>query len=126
MLAKQIVLKETTENAWTNKPEMDLHRCPVRATVNVLRGKWKPLILYFLKGGQRRYGDLRGQLKGASEKVLVEQLRQLEQDGVVQRVVYPEVPPRVEYLITTYGYTLIPVLQQMADWGAGHRERRGS
>lgn len=117
------VRQTTSKEAWLNKPEMDLSRCPVRATIDVLSGKWKPLILYFLKSGQQRYAELRGQLKGSSEKVLVEQLRQLEKDGIVQRVIYPEVPPRVEYFITAYGYTLIPILQQMADWGACHQER---
>ncbi len=103
---------------------MSLANCPVRTTLNVLRGKWKPLLLLFLKPGSRRWGQLRSHLPEVSEKVLTQQLRELEHDGIVARSVHPTVPPQVEYSISPYGETLIVVLQQMADWGTNHRAQK--
>lgn len=100
-----------------------LSDCPVRTAVDVLSGKWKPLILYFLKDGRQRYSDLRKRISEPSEKVFVQQLRELERDGIVERFVYPEIPPRVEYCFTRYGETLAPILQQMAEWGENHGRR---
>ena len=105
---------------------MTLTECPVRTTIDVLEGKWKPIILFCLKSGKLRYSKLRAEVKEPSEKVFVEQLRQLERDGVIERISYPEIPPRVEYSVTGYGHTLLPLLQQMADWGNKHRERMAS
>ncbi|MDQ2710716.1 MAG: helix-turn-helix transcriptional regulator [Acidobacteriota bacterium] len=102
---------------------MTLTECPVRRTIDVLDGKWKPLILFSLKGGKLRYAKLRTEVREPSEKVLIEQLRQLEDEGIIERRSYLEVPPRVEYSITPYGNTLMPLLQGMADWGSKHRER---
>ncbi len=102
---------------------MRLTDCTVRTTIDVIEGKWKPLILNSLKAGAQRYAQLRASVPGASEKVLTGQLRQLETDGVITRTVYPDVPPRVEYRISDYGRTLMPILQAMADWGSGHRNR---
>ncbi len=107
----------------TGDVPMTLANCPVRATLDVLRGKWKPLILYLLKPAIRRYGDLRANLPEASEKVLIQQLRELERDGIVGREVYREIPPRVEYHVTPYGETLMDLLQLMANWGDLHRTR---
>jgi DNA-binding HxlR family transcriptional regulator len=101
---------------------MTLADCPVRTTLDVITGKWKPLILFFLKGGTQRYTALRAHLPTASEKVFIQQLRQLEQDQIVIRIVLPRIPPNVEYRISPYGETLISVLQQMADWGEAHRK----
>jgi DNA-binding HxlR family transcriptional regulator len=101
---------------------MTLADCPVRITLDVITGKWKPLILFFLKGGTQRYTALRAHLPTASEKVFIQQLRQLEQDQIVIRIVLPGIPPNVEYRISPYGETLISVLQQMADWGEAHRK----
>ena len=103
---------------------MDLAHCPVKATVDVIGGKWKTLILYFLKDGPRRYNALRRDLKGASHKVLTEQLRQLEKDGIVHRHALPGTIPSAEYSLAEYGKTLIPVLEAMAIWGAAHQEQR--
>jgi DNA-binding HxlR family transcriptional regulator len=102
---------------------MKLSECNVRVTIDVLEGKWKPLILHALKPGTQRYSDLRRSVFEPSEKVLIQQLRELEEDGIIDRVVYPEVPPRVEYSISPYGRSLILILRQMADWGEAHRER---
>ena len=104
---------------------MTLSECPVRTTLDVLRGKWKPLILFFLKENTRRYAELRSHLHEAPERVFIQQLRELERDQIIDRRVYPEVPPRVEYRISAYGGTLIGILQQMADWGQAHRARSG-
>lgn len=101
---------------------MTLADCPVRTTLDVITGKWKPLILFFLKGGTQRYTALRAHLPTASEKVFTQQLRQLERDLILIRTVLPGIPPNVEYRVSPYGETLISVLQQMADWGGAHRK----
>lgn len=103
---------------------MDLEQCPVKTTVDVIGGKWKTLILYFLKGGPVRYNALRRQLQGATQKVLTEQLRQLEQDGIVRRNLTAGRTPSAEYSLADYGRTLIPVLEAMADWGFAHQARK--
>ena len=100
---------------------MNEEDCPIRTTIEVIGGKWKPLILYYLKTGPQRFGELRRSAPGITQKMLTDRLRELERDGVVHREVYPEVPPKVEYSLTTYGQTLRPLLQMMADWGEQHR-----
>jgi DNA-binding HxlR family transcriptional regulator len=102
---------------------MKLADCPVKTTVDVLRGKWKPLILFSLKDGPRRYGELRRRVSGPSEKVLLQQLRQLEADGILERHTTPGKTPRVTYGFTAYGETLNTILGKMAAWGAAHRKR---
>lgn len=91
--------------------------CPVERTVNVIGGKWTLLILRDLFSGTKRFGELRASLTGISPKTLTERLRALEQDGIVVRKIYPEVPPRVEYSLTTSGQTLKPVIEGMREWG---------
>jgi DNA-binding HxlR family transcriptional regulator len=103
---------------------MDLSACPVKVTVDVVSGKWKPLIIFCLKPGTLRYSELRKQVPGPTHKVLTEQLRQLERDQIICRKIYPEVPPRVEYCLSSYGRTLTPVLQLMASWGEKHAGRK--
>jgi len=103
---------------------MDLASCPVKVTADVIGGKWKPLIIFCLKPGPLRYGELRKQMPGPTHKVLTQQLRQLERDQIVRRRVYPAVPPKVEYSLTTYGRTLTPILALMAKWGERHTERK--
>ena len=92
--------------------------CPAELALQVMRGRWKVLILRELADGTRRFSALRRSLEGISEKVLASQLRELEQAGVVHREVYPEVPPRVEYSLTEKGTDLIPVLEGLHAWGA--------
>ena len=108
----------------TENETISLANCPVRTTLDVLQGKWKPLLLEFLKPGPRRWAELHSHLPDVSEKVLTQQLRELERDGIISRLVHPTVPPQVEYSISPYGETLIVVLQQMADWGTNHRARK--
>lgn len=102
---------------------MKLSECPVRVTLDVLGGKWKPLVLQALKLGTLRYGEIRKSVPEPSEKVLIQQLRELEQDGILERTVHAETPPRVEYRLSPYGKSLGAVLQRLADWGANHRRR---
>ena len=94
--------------------------CPVQATTNVMAGKWKVLILWHLSLNPRRFAEIRDILPGVTEKVLAAQLRQLETDGVVSRLVSGDVPPRVEYRLTGAGEDLIPVMERMCGWGTKH------
>lgn len=94
------------------------YHCTVEATLDVIGGKWKPLILWHLGDDVLRFSELQKGLPGVNAKMLTKQLRELEEDGVLQRTVYPEVPPRVEYRITEFGKTLIPILRALCTWGA--------
>ena len=101
-----------------------LLNCPVTVTIAVIGGKWKPLILFhLLNDGVLRFAELRRKISGISERMLTQQLRELEADGIVHREVYPEVPPKVEYSITEYGETLRPVSEAMCRWGRNHMQR---
>ena len=92
----------------------------VQTTLKVLGGKWKLLILWNLKDERRRFSQLKRLIPSISEKMLIQQLRELEKDGVVHRHVYPQVPPKVEYSFTEYGRSLEPVLQVLCHWGEQH------
>jgi DNA-binding HxlR family transcriptional regulator len=96
------------------------YHCPVEAALDVIGGKWKPLILWALGDNVLRFSELQKELPGVNTKMLTKQLRELEEDGVITRTVYPEVPPRVEYAITDFGRTLIPILQALCNWGAAY------
>ena len=103
-----------------NKP----YRCGFELTLDLIGGKWKLLIIYFLAGRPvLRYGELRRCLPEVSERMLVKQLRELEQDGIVHRKVYGTVPPRVEYSLTEVGVSLIPIMNSLRDWGDGYDEK---
>jgi DNA-binding HxlR family transcriptional regulator len=97
--------------------------CPTEATVAAIGGRWKVVILWHLFGGTLRYSELRRKVTGISQKMLTEQLRELEGHGLVSRTVYAEVPPRVEYAATPLGESLRPVLTAMADWGSAHGQK---
>jgi DNA-binding HxlR family transcriptional regulator len=99
--------------------------CPVEATLKVLGGKWKVLILFHLDGKAKRFSELRRSIPGITEKMLTQQLKELESDGVVSRKVYPQVPPKVEYSITRHGKTLHPVIREMCKWGDEHNRMNG-
>jgi DNA-binding HxlR family transcriptional regulator len=101
------------------KKESMFH-CPVEATLSLIGGKYKPIILYHLIGHTLRFSELQRIMPQATQKMLTQQLREMEADGLIHREVFPEVPPRTEYSLTEYGATLEPVLKAMCDWGNEH------
>jgi len=102
---------------------LDYH-CPVEATLDVIGGKWKVVILYHLThDGTHRFAVLRRKIPGVSERMVTQQLRELEDDGIVHREVYAEGPPKVEYSLTDYGKTLRPITEVMCEWGTKHIRR---
>ncbi len=95
--------------------------CPIEHTVNLIGHKWKVLIIRnLLNNGTQRFSELSRGISGISQKMLTQQLKQLESDGIVDRKVYPEVPPRVEYSLTELGHSLKPILDSMNTWGVAH------
>ncbi|MGD0813817.1 MAG: helix-turn-helix domain-containing protein [Verrucomicrobiota bacterium] len=98
-------------------------RCHVETAIAVVGGKWKPWILWHLYDGVRRYGELRRLTPGITGKMLTQHLRELENDGVVDRKIYRQKVPKVEYSFTKYGETLRPLLKELCQWGAKHGER---
>ena len=91
--------------------------CAVEATLDLIDGKWKGVILYHLLFGTKRFNELRRMFPAASQRILTLQLRELERDGLVHREVYPQVPPKVEYSLTNLGRALKPILFLMREWG---------
>jgi DNA-binding HxlR family transcriptional regulator len=91
--------------------------CGLDATLKVIAGKWKPLILYFLLQGPNRYGALKRAIRDVSDKVLIQQLKELEADGILLRTDYKEVPPRVDYTLTPLGHSLAQALEPLCSWG---------
>lgn len=94
--------------------------CPVEVTLQLIGNKWKVLIIRELLVGTRRFGELNRGINGISQKMLTQQLRQMEKDGLVRRKVYAEVPPKVEYTLTSEGRSLEPVLEAMSQWGRNY------
>jgi DNA-binding HxlR family transcriptional regulator len=94
--------------------------CPVEATLELIGGKWKGIILYHLLDGKLRFSELKRLIPCVTQRMMTKQLRELEADGLVTRTVYAEVPPRVEYELTKVGKTLKPILQSLKKWGSGH------
>ena len=102
---------------------MEFVECPVAATLEVIGGKWKPLILFHLRDRPMRFSELRRMVPQATQKMLTQQLRDLERDGIIHRKVYAVIPPKVDYSLTDYGQTLKPLLALMCAWGSKHRSR---
>ena len=96
---------------------------PVNTTLKTIGGKWKPLILWHLEQKTLRFHEIMEAMPGVTQKMLTQQLRELEQAGLISRKVYPVVPPKVEYALTEYGRTLQPILSAMAEWGRKHIEK---
>lgn len=102
-------------------PTLPGFTCGLDVTLRVVAGKWKPLILYFVaQDGPTRYGELRRAIRDVSDKVLIQQLRELEADGLVKRTDYKEVPPRVDYSLTPLGHSLAQALVPLCSWGTEH------
>lgn len=97
--------------------------CGMSVAIDVVGGKWKLHLMWVLGAGPQRFGQIRRLLEGVSEKVLTENLRQLEASGVVHREIFPEVPPRVEYSLTPLGEELNVALRPLEQWGEGNRDR---
>jgi len=92
------------------------YRCPVEVTIDIVGGKWKCLILWHLHEGTMRFKELERLVPGVSQKMLTQQLKEMEKDGLLTKKVYPEVPPRVEYSLTERGHSLFPILELMHKW----------
>ncbi|HZE83220.1 MAG TPA: helix-turn-helix domain-containing protein [Puia sp.] len=99
------------------KDFMKNEQCPVAATIAVIGGKWKPIILYLISHEINRFGEMHTMICGISRKMLTDQLRELESDGIIERKVFAEIPPRVEYYMTEKGMTLRPIILSMREWG---------
>jgi DNA-binding HxlR family transcriptional regulator len=100
--------------------KMATFTCGLDAALFVLGGKWKPLILFHLAHGTRRYGELRRAIGSVSDKVLIQQLKELQADGIIDRVDFGEIPPKVEYSLTVFGKTLGKALAPLCEWGTRH------
>jgi DNA-binding HxlR family transcriptional regulator len=98
----------------------NVENCPVTATMELIGGKWKILIIYLISNEINRFGKMGMVLKDISKQMLTTQLRELESDGLIERKIYPEIPPRVEYFLTEKGKSLKPVIDIMAKWGNEH------
>ena len=103
-----------------------LPACPVETTLMLIGSKWKVLILRDLMPGTKRFGELKKSIGNVSQKVLTAQLRAMEENGLVHRQVYAEVPPRVEYSLTDLGRSLKPILDSMWAWGEGYQKQQGA
>lgn len=106
------------------KTKDELPACPVATTVQLIGSKWKMLILRNLLQRPWRFNELRKNLEGISQKVLTDSLRSMEDDGIITRTVYPEVPPRVEYALSELGESMRPIIKAMEQWGITYKESR--
>ncbi len=94
--------------------------CPAQATLEILGGKWKGLILFHLRNESKRFNQLKSSIPGVTQRMLAKQLRELEADEIVNRKIYQEIPPKVEYSLTAFGLTLRPILEALHGWGADY------
>lgn len=98
--------------------------CSMELTLQVIGGKWKPIILYHLsQAAAKRFGELRQMMPNITQKMLTQQLRELEEDGLVHRQVYAQVPPKVEYSLTEFGTSILPIMQSLSQWGQSYEQR---
>ena len=107
-----------TNRTMTNKNSKNILDSPLLNAINVIGGKWKTIILYMLYDQTLRFGELKKSIPNITQKMLTQQLRELEVDGLVTRVAYNEIPPRVEYSLTEYAKELGPILGQLCEWGS--------
>lgn len=115
----QLVMNEANKEM-DEKKSVGVDECPVTYTMSKIGGKWKPIILFLISKGANRFGILQRGIDGISKQMLTKQLRELEADGILERVIYAEIPPRVEYFITDLGDSLMPIIASMRAWGEGH------
>lgn len=108
-----------------NIEKIKTYNCPVEAAMDVIGGKYKVLIVYELINGPRRYNEIQKAVPQATPRMLSKQLRELEADGVINRVLYPVVPPRTEYSLTDVGKTLVPIVEALCTWGEHYFELAG-
>ncbi|QEK50672.1 helix-turn-helix transcriptional regulator [Pedobacter aquae] len=101
----------------TNIQKVNKIKCPVTAMLGLIGGKWKPVILYCLLAGTRRFGEIAARIPAISRKVLTDQLKELEQDNLIVRKQFNEIPPRVEYSLSDLGKSMAPILAEMEKWG---------
>jgi len=101
------------------------YHCAMDVTMAFIGGKWKTVVLWYLIGGKKRFGELKKRIPNITEKMLSIQLKALEEDGLVKRKVYPQVPPKVEYSLTKEGESMIPLLEAIAGWGKARAEKKG-
>lgn len=112
----KLTMRKLTSSNSQNQLQMTAN-CPITSSLILINGRWKLIILWQIKGGAIRFGELRRAIPLITEKMLTDQLRELESDGFLERVVFAQVPPRVEYSLTRLGLSLIPILEQIAAWG---------
>ncbi len=123
---KKLTKQQQEEGYLVSEEAKEVHSinyCAIRSTLNVMGGKWKLLILSYLINGPRRYGELKRLIPEISEKMLIQELRELETDLIVERKVYYQVPPKVEYLLTKYGQDIEPIILSLLDWGKAYLQR---
>lgn len=101
------------------------YHCALDITMDYIGGKWKTVVLWYLRNDKRRFGELKKQIPQITEKMLSMQLKELEKDGIISRKVYAEVPPKVEYFLTPEGKTLLPILEELAKWGRNKGRKHG-
>lgn len=99
----------------------DLPKCPIETTLKMLGCKWKVLIIRELLSGTKRFGELKKSVVGITQKVLTSKLREMEELGLLERKIYPQIPPKVEYTLTDIGYSLRPVLESLKGWGKDYK-----
>lgn len=104
--------------------ELDYDNCPIGSAIALIGGKWKLPVMYNLREGKKRFNELRRLLPGVTQKMLTHQLRELENDGLIARKVYAEVPPKVEYTLTLSARKLKPILALLCEWGLEHKKSR--
>lgn len=100
-----------------------IYRCPLELSIDLIGGKWKCVILWHLRKGELRFSQLKKRLPGVTQKMLTQQLRDLEENGLIHREVYPVVPPKVEYSLTDEGRVFVPVLKSMYKWGRSYSDK---
>ena len=122
-MSKTILLGIKREEKGLSRLFSKTFNCEKELTLTIIGGKWKMLIMWHLgKEGTKRFGELKSMMPGITQRMLVSQLRELEEDQIVHRKVYPVVPPKVEYSLTEHGRSLMPILESMDEWGKNYME----